>query len=363
MNTRNQIQSNIVNSILENSFTGIIDVAPRVGKSKIVCDAIKASKCKKILITVPYNSIIESWNNELQKWKVPKKFKITIINQRSLHLEDPSKYELLICDEVHMLSENQIESVKNFSRVFGLSGSISDKTEKLLKKELNLKIFLTYSIEDAIRDSIIADYEIKLIPVMLDDNEKYLTAGTKDKPFLTTEYKQYQYLTSQFEKFKRLSWNNSKLNVVKMSAANKRANLIYNAKSKIAIAKELIDTQDRALIFTARTEVADSFSDSYHSKSPDDTLDKFFEGTINKLSVCEMTNMGITFPNLKTGIFHQMKSSEENAIQKVMRMCNMEDDEIATIYITYFANTVDEEWTRKALSGLNPDKITIISKF
>jgi hypothetical protein len=74
-----------------------------------------------------------------------------------------------------------------------------------------------------------------------------------------------------------------------------------------------------------------------------------------------MTNMGITFPNLKVGIFHQMKSSEESAIQKVMRMCNMEDDAIAQIFITYYANTVDEEWIKKALEGLDPDKIKILS--
>jgi hypothetical protein len=38
----------------------------------------------------------------------------------------------------------------------------------------------------------------------------------------------------------------------------------------------------------------------------------------------------------------------------------MEDDETAKIYITYYANTVDEEWTKKALIGLDPDKIKIL---
>ena len=75
-----------------------------------------------------------------------------------------------------------------------------------------------------------------------------------------------------------------------------------------------------------------------------------------------MTNMGITIPNLKVGIFHQMKSSEESAIQKVMRMCNVEQDEIAEIYITYFINTIDEEWVKKALSGLNPEKIIYVNR-
>jgi len=57
-----------------------------------------------------------------------------------------------------------------------------------------------------------------------------------------------------------------------------------------------------------------------------------------------------------------MKSSEESAIQKVMRMCNVEENEIAEIYITYFINTIDEEWVKKALSGLNPEKIIYVNR-
>jgi superfamily II DNA or RNA helicase len=179
---------------------------------------------------------------------------------------------------------------------------------------------------------------------------------------MTTEYANYQYLTQQFEKFKRMSWNNPKMSAVKMQYASKRASMLYTAKSKIAIAKKIIAEHDRCLIFTARTETADDFATSYHSKSKENYLEQFKDGTINKLAVCEMTNMGITIPNLKVGIFHQMKSSEESAIQKVMRMCNVEENEIAEIYITYFINTIDEEWVKKALSGLNPEKIIYVNR-
>jgi superfamily II DNA or RNA helicase len=361
MELRNQIQAQATQKICLNNFRGIINVAPRVGKSKIVCDAINVLTIpQSILITVPYNSIMESWQTELKKWNV--ELPITIINQRSISKEeDLNKYNIIICDEIHTLSASQMQALQEFDGpILGVSGSISKETEKTLRNELGLKTIFKYTLEEAITDGIIANYEINLVPLTLDNKDKYIDAGSKTAPFKTTEYLNYQYLTEQFNKFKRMAWNNSKMEAVKMQYASKRADLIYKSKTKIEAVSKIIAKFDRCLVFTARTEIADQLASGYHSKSSPEILDNFMTGTINKLSVCEMTNMGITFPNLKIGIFHQMKSSEESAIQKVMRMCNMEDDSIAQIYITYYANTVDEEWVKKALIGLDPNKIKIV---
>jgi len=362
MELRNQIQQQATQKICFNNFRGIINVAPRVGKSKIVCDAINVLQGPQmILITVPYNSIQESWTTELNKWGV--NIPIAIINQRSLAKEnDLNMYDIIICDEVHTLSNAQIAILQGYNGpILGVSGSISKETEKQLKQELDLKTIFKYTLEEAVKDGIVANYEINLVPVTLDNKDKYIEAGSKDVKFMTTEYLNYQYLTEQFNKFKRAAWNNPKMNTVKMQFASKRANLIYNSKTKLEAVSKIIAKFDRCLIFTARTEIADQLGSGYHSKSTPEVLESFMSGETNKLAVCEMTNMGITFPNLKVGIFHQMKSSEESAIQKVMRMCNMEDDAIAQIFITYYANTVDEEWIKKALEGLDPDKIKILS--
>jgi superfamily II DNA or RNA helicase len=361
MQLREKIQEEATKKIHLNNFRGIINVAPRVGKSKIVCDAIKIFKVPQtILITVPYNTIMESWQTELKKWNV--NIPVVIINQRSIAKEDLNRYDIIICDEIHTLSNAQIQVLEDFEGpILGVSGSISKETEKILKERLDLKTIFKYTIEEAVRDNIIANYEVYLVPVTLDNKDKYIDAGNKTTAFKTTEYLNYQYLTEQFTKFKRAAWNNKKMEAVKMQYASKRANLIYNSKTKFNAVSKIIANFDRCLVFTARTEIADQLASGYHSKSSPEILDNFMSGKINKLAVCEMTNMGITFPNLKIGIFHQMKSSEESAIQKVMRMCNMEDDAIAQIYITYYANTVDEEWTKKALEGLDPDKIKIIT--
>jgi len=199
-----------------------------------------AFKKSKILITAPYNTILESWTSEFKKWKVNTK-NITLINQRSLSKVKLTDYKHIICDEIHTLSAAQIvELQKTDAPILGLTGSLSKESKKLLKDELYIEPIFTYSVEDAINDGIVADYKVYLIGVPLDNKDKYIEAGTKDSKFMTTEYANYQYLTAQFEKFKKMSWNNKKFDAVKMQYASKRASMLYTAKSKIAVAKKII---------------------------------------------------------------------------------------------------------------------------
>jgi superfamily II DNA or RNA helicase len=357
---RNEIQRKAVNQIIKNKFQGIVDVAPRVGKSKIAIDAMKKLKNKKVLLIAPFNPILDSWREEFKKWKL--NFTGNIINQRSLDKVNISDYDLIISDEIHTLSDNQRSIIKD-KQILGFSGSISKKTKQILEEELSIKPIYTYSVDQAIKDNIISDYEIKVISCNLDTRDKYIDVATKNSKFKTTEWNNYQYLNSQFNKFKALSWKNPRLNPVKMQMASKRADFIYTSKTKLEACKKLIHSIDeRCLVFTARTGVADSFDiNSYHSKSTTDTLTQLCEKQINKLAVCEMTSMGITIPDLKIGIFHQLKSSEENAIQKILRMCNWEDGETAKIYIFQYVNTQDEVWVSKALEPFNKEKIDYIS--
>jgi superfamily II DNA or RNA helicase len=360
---RIEIQKKAVKEIASSNFRGIVDVAPRVGKSKIGIDAmkeLKKNKNKKVLITAPFNPILESWQGEFRKWEFD--FHGDIINQRSLDKVNMSDYALIISDEIHTLSEYQRHLLKG-KKVLGFSGSISKKTKKILEEELFIRPIYTYTIAQAIKDKIISDYQIKVISCNLDTKQKYIEVNTKKSKFKTTEWNNYQYLDSQFNKFKAMAWSNPRLNNVKMQMASKRADFIYNSRTKLEACKRLVESMDeRCLVFTARTNVADSFGiNSYHSKSTTDTLSMLCNKDIDKLAVCEMTSMGVTVPDLKVGILHQLKSSEENAIQKILRMCNWEDGEIAKIYIFQYANTQDEVWVNKALEPFDQSKIDYIS--
>lgn len=262
---------------------GIWDLSPRSGKTKIAIDALRDFK-GKILVTYPYNVIGDVWISEMEKWNSRD---MILCNQRSIPDDD---FDLVICDEIHSLSENQIKQLKG-NRILGLTGSLSKDSAKLLKRELDLDIIYTYTIEQAIEDGLISNYQITVVRLPLDDKDKYILAGNKKSKFYTTEKKNYEYLTKQFNKFRFLADEDPKYENIKMLMAGNRARAIYSYKTKIELAKQFID--GRCLVFTVLHETARQLcKDQYHSKSNGDELDKFINNEIDSLAVCNMVSMG-----------------------------------------------------------------------
>jgi len=360
---REVIQKEATNSIIKNDYQGILLVAPRVGKSKIIIDSLLLSSFKSILIVAPLNSILDSWEVEIEKWGREIRERVMLVNQRSI--KDKHKADIIICDECHTLSKAQITKIRamKFDRVLGSTGTISDANYKELRP-ICKKIIYNYSIANAIKDEIISNYNITVITCQLDSKDKYVPAGTVKKPFKTTEQGAYDYFTKEFNKFRVLAFKDKKYENIKYMYAGKRSRLIYGAKSKINITKRLIQKiKGKKLIFTILNDVADELAKySYHSgiksKVRDYNLELFRDGKINDLSVCNMLSMGFTDKRLKTGIFHQLQSSEEPAQQKIMRMCNYVEGETADVYILAYEGTVDIDWLNKALQPFNSKKIT-----
>ena len=363
MSVRNEIQLRATSSIIKYNYNGILLVAPRVGKSKIIIDALLESDFESITIIAPYNSILDSWRTEISKWGESLSDRIKLVNQRSLKPEHKS--DILICDECHRLSENQVKNINslNFPNILGATGTLSSSSRKTIKPLLKKTIF-KYSIREAIEDRIIANYNITVVTLPLNNKDKYVESGTKKKRFFTTEEGQYSYLTKQFNKFRILAHKNPKLENIKYAYAGKRSRFIYSSKSKLELANKVIESvPGKKLIFSVLTDIADKLSNkSYHSKihskERELNLQEFKEGKFNKLSVCGMLSMGFTDKNLKIGIFHQLQSSEEEAQQKIMRMCNYVAEGVdAEIYILAYENTVDIDWVHKALEPFDKSKI------
>lgn len=363
-NTRERIQREAVSKIKDKNHTGILLVSPRVGKSKILIDSIKNEEDWKITISSPYDTIRVNWGLEWTKWVDPQVHKQlpSSICHRSLE-KIPEGLDLLVIDEVQTLSQKQIDVIKEKKpkRLLGLTGTLNGQSKLNLSSQLSLKPIYEYSIEQAIEDGIISNFEIIIVECDFDSKDKSILSGTKKKSSWATEQGHYDFLTKQFEKFRMLSWKNPDMEPLKMKYAGDRSRFIYEAKSKFEVAKKIIEKSERCLIFTGLQKIADQLATSFHSKSTENNLEKFIAGDIDKLAVIEMVNMGITIPNLKTAIIHQLKSNSEMSLQKILRMCNLEDDKIAKIYITVFKNSVDSNWVDKALETVNSNKIRRIN--
>jgi hypothetical protein len=351
------VQSIATNTIVFNRFVGVVEVAPRVGKTKITIDALNTvEKEISVLILAPRKEIFESWKEEMEKWNLRDNIKVEFLWSNSIS-KNKKAYNLIIADEIHaynlkvlgLLAKEQLKG----TRILALTGTLDGDTEFLLETMLKLNVLYTYSVEQAIADKIIADYEIICVGCDLDAADKYVLGGNKENPFLQTELEAYTYWDKSYTQSKqRQQWSSLRF------LMSKRLDVIYNARSKQKVTEDILSLVDRCIIFSGRQDIADKLGDnSFHSKSDKDSLKQFSEGKIDKLSVVSMVSMGVTIPDLKVAVFNQLKSGENLAVQQAMRAMNMEKGRKATIYIVYLRNTQDEVWMRSALKGFESSKI------
>jgi superfamily II DNA or RNA helicase len=354
MDTRERIQKEGTEAIINNKFTGILDISFRVGKSRITIDALNTVKSEiNVLILAPGIPILDSWKAEIKKWGLKETIHVTYLWSNSLK-KNNELYHLIIADECHAYNKSVLLQLRKHqlkgTRILGLTGTLDQVSEWNLNNILSIKPIYKYSFEQAVLDGIIADYSVTCIGLDLNDTEEVFVIDIAKPP--VTEKVAYEY----WDKLYKNAVSRQKYDKLQFYMM-KRKDIIYVSQTKLKKTLELIEQHERCLIFSARQEIADQIGDGqFHSKSKK-TLDKFKEKKLNKLSVISMISMGITIPELKVAVFNQMKSVEALALQQAARILNLEDGRNAEIYIVYLKNTQDEEWIKDATKGFEKNKI------
>jgi len=89
---------------------------------------------------------------------------------------------MFIIDEIHLLSDAQMDAcyevMSNATAVLGLTGTLSSWTESELDQRLRLPVICNYSIDQAIQEGVIVDYQITVLKVPLDN---YVVQEVKGK--------------------------------------------------------------------------------------------------------------------------------------------------------------------------------------
>lgn len=356
---RDFIQESLSKQIMDNNMWGIAHVAPRVGKIKITLNCLKPKD--KVIIVYPETNIKTSWVNDIKKWKFKSKNIKYSTSKSFKKVKDPC--DVLVLDEIHTLSENQISDVVRYinthkiTKVIGLSGTISEETRINLETRLKLKIVVNYSIESAIDDGVITDYRIIVVTTPL-STDKNIKVKWKGGEFYTSEKQSFDRLTA---KIGDLSTPAKSLKMLRLT----RMSIIKKSQSKIKKTKDILSKLDkqRVLVFTGLTEVADSLGiASYHSKSPNEvTKLDFLNGRIDKMAIVNKLNTGVTYTNLNTAIINFFDSNAENMAQKISRITCMEynnPDKVANIIIICSEEEVEKRWLTKSLSFFDQNKIT-----
>jgi superfamily II DNA or RNA helicase len=358
MTLRDKRQKEFADVWIKHGKFGILNLCPRFGKIRTSIHALNEIKPESILICYPDKKIEQSWKEDFKELEFDDDI-VTYTTHLSIKKHIGKSFDVVIIDEIHLLSEAQIEACqelfKNNKVVLGLTGTLSSWTEKTIEEELELIVLANYPIEKAIEEGVIVDYQINVIRVPL-DNVKLLTFGNKKK----TEKKQ----------FDSISWVINKLQYEGKDTMFLRLNrmrLIQSSYAKLNTTKKLLEKfkNERVLVFCGVTKIADQLGiPSYHSKSSEkDIFKKFAEGEGNHLAVVKIGNTGTTYKPLNKVIINYFDSNAENLAQKINRCMAMEyntPDKKADIYIISSNEPTELKWLNKALEFFDKDKIKYI---
>ena len=365
MTLRDKRQKEFAKLWLNNGRFGILNLCPRFGKIFTTINILEELKPKRVLIAYPDNKIKQSWKDDFAKRGYDDS-NVTYTTHLSLkkHLDD--QFDLIVIDEIHLLSEAQIEAAKEmidkhmeFSHtggdVLGLTGTLSSWTEKTLEQELDLHVLATYSIDQAIREGVIVDYEITVVRVPLDNKRKNNYKGK-----VRTEKAQFDAYGYVIDSLERQGKSTMFLRLARMR-------IIQNSVAKMEKTRDLLKRHkdERILVFCGVTKIADQIGiPSYHSKKEEKQIfDDFVSGKGKHLAVVKIGNTGVTYKPLNRVIINYFDSNGENLAQKINRCMAMEydnPDKKAQIYIVCSTEDVEAKWLKKALEFFDKEKIKYI---
>jgi len=358
MTLRDKRQAEFANVWWNHGKFGILNLCPRFGKIRTTINILKKMKpdCN-ILIAYPDNKIKQSWIEDFEEMDYEND-NITYTTHLSIHKHTGTEFDIVVIDEIHLLSEAQIGAcVDLFSindNILGLTGTLSRWTKRTLRDDLSLSVVAEYPIEKAIEEGVIVDYQITVVKVPLDNIVRNEYGKKKIKK---TELQQFKYLTGTINRMMYSGGNTMFMRLARMR-------LIQSSLAKLNKTKQLLNQykDERVLVFCGTTKIADSLGvPSHHSKSKDkDAFKRFAEGEGKHMAVVKIGNTGITYKPLNKVIINYFDSNAENLAQKINRCMAMEyntPDKKADIYIISSQENVEEKWLNKALEFFDKKKI------
>jgi superfamily II DNA or RNA helicase len=310
----------------------------------------------RVLVVAPKLTIFKTWEEEAVKFNMAELLTdMTFTTYLSLHKLDPSHYDIVIMDECHSLKYSHQPFLANFKGItLGLTGTPPryGRSEKGQMVQQFCPVAYTYITDDAVEDKILNDYRIYVHLVQLSSSMN-LKVNLKAQQFTTSEQKNYDYWT------KRLHEAPSKKMEQIASVMRMRAMMDYTSKEHYAA--HLMGTiEEKCLLFCNTQDQADKLCEhSYHSNNEfsDLHLDAFKKGRILQLSCVSQLNEGVTIPGLRAGVIMHAYGNERKSAQRIGRLLRLNPDDVATVHILCYQDTVDERWVKEALKDLDQEKI------
>jgi len=358
MTIRDQRQAEFAKMYVNSNRFNILNLCPRFGKIYTAINILEIIKPNSILIAYPDKTIKESWEADFKTRGFDTK-NVTYTTHLGLKKHTDELYDIIIIDEIHLLSEAQIEACDHlfvFNRtVLGLTGTLNKYSKKTLTEDLQLKVLVEYPIEQAIIEKVIVDYQISVIKVPLDTVQLNLYGKVK-----RTEKQHFIHQGIIIRAIERKGGSS-------MFPRLARMRIVQKSISKLNKTKQLLQQykDKRILVFCGLTDIADNLGiPSYHNKVKESEIfEDFANGKGNHLAVVKMGNTGVTYKPLDMVIINYFDSNAENLAQKINRCMGMEyntPDKKAHIYIISSDEEVELNWLKKALAFFDASKINYV---
>lgn len=356
---REKVQDEALSTVLPLKRAGV-GASMGVGKTLIGLRHMAAhySEHARFLLAGPKTNVYDEWVDEAKKHKLEYLIPhIRFTTYLSLNKQDHD-YDVLYLDECHsLLYTHEIFLSQYHGKILGLTGTPprSQRSEKYRMVFKYCPIVYEYETDEAVEAKILNDYKIIVHFVDLDPT-KTMKVEKKGKSWYTSEQATYDYWSG------RIDSAVGKKEQQIMSVMRMKAMMDFPSK-EVAAAKLLASTNEKCLVFANTQEQADRLCTySYHSNNQDskENLQKFKSGEITKLSAVLQLSEGVNIPNLREGIILHAYGNERKSAQRIGRLLRLNPDDVATIHILCYRNTVDERWVRSALESFDSSKITWI---
>lgn len=365
---RDEIQLNAVKAIKDNKHV-LIEFGTGLGKSKVALDA---SSGKITLLVYKQTPHLKNWLDEINKWNIDSsKFYFTTYN--SLHKHTDTKFDVVILDEAHAITDKRLQVLKQIDYDKGIYLSATVPYEKkLLLSQLGKYKLIKFSLQDAIDSEMLPEPKIFIHEYHLDDKnvtQLYERVRKADKQVLTinyaerfnylsrkgvglriqcTEKQYYELLCNDIDFWKQKYFQLKAQNDYKfggvarnlwLNKASQRKQWTNNLKTNKAI--QILNTfNNRVIVFSSTIEQCNLLAEDYkkdyprvHSKMKDNqsVVDAFNNGYIDRLYNCSILNEGMNLKQLDACLITGIDGKELSTVQRIGRSMRSQEPEIHII--------------------------------
>ena len=392
--TREEIYTQCVEKIAKTNCL-LMELATGYGKTALslkLTNYLLASKWyegrKEINILILVAKIVhkQTWTDEIKKWgginHPIAKINIRMECYESLHKCCDERWDIILGDEVHHLSEARQKTLKamSFGYFIGLSATIPQKLKMWFKYNYHSEV-VSCDIIESIDSEVLPEPTILLFPLQVENTRMSetieLNPKAKQGKTYYGEYKDYwKYKRAKVHAIlkctqkqklmdldKTIEWYKKKAMSGNMAMrqswlylCGKR--LEFLADCKLQWVKLILHHLDKERTITFCKTIAQTEQlgkNCIHSQNKDATkvYDDFNNKKINHITAVNILNENANLVDCRYGIFCNITSSEIITQQRQGRLLRHKDP---IMVIPYYVGTREEELVKKGIEGFKSVK-------